>query len=383
MSTTTMTLEMTGARVHALLAPIPGESPVGGDARYDGTYDAIREARREDDAKLPAGIWQRDLKSADWVLVDKLCSDALQHRTKDLQIAGWLVEAWLRVHGFAGARDGMTLLIGLCERYWADAYPRIDEEGDADYRAAPFDWINEKLSAVLHTVPVTAPSNDEMPSFAWADWKHALWVEQLRAKAGKNAAEHAAASGATYEQFQASLAATPSSVLRDRIYELRGALEQTQALQRLLDERLGRDAPSLVRFRDALTTVSEWMLANLQSRQDSEEVIATMPEPAPLEVDTAADDTPPAHVAPAAVSITDPVLPPAALALRGREDAYRNLLQIADYLMKVEPHSPVPYLIRRAVSWGNMTLADLLLEFNRDDLDLQALRMLLGISERN
>ena len=35
-----------------------------------------------------------------------------------------------------------------------------------------------------------------------------------------------------------------------------------------------------------------------------------------------------------------------------REEAYRQLLLIAEYLARTEPHSPVPYLIRRGVEWG-------------------------------
>ena len=43
-----------------------------------------------------------------------------------------------------------------------------------------------------------------------------------------------------------------------------------------------------------------------------------------------------------------------------REEAYRQLLLIAEYLARTEPHSPVPYLIRRGVEWGNKPLSELL-----------------------
>lgn len=45
--------------------------------------------------------------------------------------------------------------------------------------------------------------------------------------------------------------------------------------------------------------------------------------------------------------------------LGDREHAYRVLAEISDYLMQVEPHSPVPYLIRRAVAWGQLNAAEL------------------------
>ncbi len=52
----------------------------------------------------------------------------------------------------------------------------------------------------------------------------------------------------------------------------------------------------------------------------------------------------------------------------------------AGYLLRIEPHSPTPYLVRRAVTWGDMTLAELFEEFVREGYDLQALCNLLGIA---
>jgi type VI secretion system protein ImpA len=59
--------------------------------------------------------------------------------------------------------------------------------------------------------------------------------------------------------------------------------------------------------------------------------------------------------------------------LRGRDDAYRSLAQIADYLAQLEPHSPVPPLIRRAIEWGNMSFVDLMAELTSNNGELQRL----------
>ncbi len=67
---------------------------------------------------------------------------------------------------------------------------------------------------------------------------------------------------------------------------------------------------------------------------------------------------------------------------RSREEAYRTLEALADYLGKVEPHSPTPYLIRRAVTWGRMELPELMAEIVREEGDLNRLISLLGL-QRN
>src|SRR4051812_19269746 len=126
-----------------LLAPIAGDNPAGVDMRYDPLFDKIKEARREDD-DVPQGEWQSARKVADWPVVIKLAKDALSSRTKDLQLAAWLTEAQLRREGFAGLRDGLDLLAGLVEQYWDHVYPEIDD-GDAEMRAAPLEWVSVKL----------------------------------------------------------------------------------------------------------------------------------------------------------------------------------------------------------------------------------------------
>jgi type VI secretion system protein ImpA len=54
--------------------------------------------------------------------------------------------------------------------------------------------------------------------------------------------------------------------------------------------------------------------------------------------------------------------PGLASVVRTREDAFRALLQVADYFKRTEPHSPVAYSLEQAVRWGRMALPELLTE---------------------
>src|SRR5262245_14894670 len=110
--------------VEALLVPIAGEQPSGESLRYAGVYDAIQEARRSDD-ELAQGEWVREAKVADWHTVIQLSTEALASKSKDLQIAVWLLEALVKRHGFAGLRDGLCLLWALQERFWDGLYPEV------------------------------------------------------------------------------------------------------------------------------------------------------------------------------------------------------------------------------------------------------------------
>ena len=136
--------------LEAILTPIPGDNPAGESLRYAGVYDAIGEARRADD-DLPMGEWARgEVKTADWSTVIELAIEALAARSKDLPIAVWLTEALVKQHGFAGLHDGLRLLAELQERFWDALYPEA-EDGDLEFRAAPLEWLNEKLPAAINS----------------------------------------------------------------------------------------------------------------------------------------------------------------------------------------------------------------------------------------
>src|SRR6185437_9090028 len=64
-----------------------------------------------------------------------------------------------------------------------------------------------------------------------------------------------------------------------------------------------------------------------------------------------------------------------------RNHAYRLLDEIAQYLAKAEPHSPTPYLLRRAVAWGGMPLPELMREVVSQEGDLNRYFAMLGVHE--
>ena len=133
-----------------LLNPIDGPNPSGADLRYEEIYGKIKEARREE-AVPPPGMTESDRKVADNPLVIKLSTEALTKKTKDLWLAAWLTEAWVKQNGFGGLRDGLTLCHGLVEKFWDTLYPAI-EDGDAEMRAAPLEFLGTRLEIPVKSV---------------------------------------------------------------------------------------------------------------------------------------------------------------------------------------------------------------------------------------
>jgi type VI secretion system protein ImpA len=66
-------------------------------------------------------------------------------------------------------------------------------------------------------------------------------------------------------------------------------------------------------------------------------------------------------------------------AIKARQDAFRRLGEVADYFRRNEPHSPVSYLVQRAIKWGQMPLEMWLEDVIKDGLVLGSLRETLGL----
>jgi type VI secretion system protein ImpA len=62
-----------------------------------------------------------------------------------------------------------------------------------------------------------------------------------------------------------------------------------------------------------------------------------------------------------------------------REQAFKQLLIIAEFFRKTEPHSPVSYVLEKSVKWGNMPLQELMKELIPDSSSLQHYGMLTGV----
>jgi type VI secretion system protein ImpA len=64
-----------------------------------------------------------------------------------------------------------------------------------------------------------------------------------------------------------------------------------------------------------------------------------------------------------------------------REEAYRLIGQVADALARIEPHSPIPDLLHRAIELGRMPFRRLIKELIRDGTNLSQVYREFGIKE--
>jgi type VI secretion system protein ImpA len=244
--------------VGALLAPIPGANPAGENLRYTPAYDDIKEARRADDP-YDRGAWQRELKTADWEKVIALAVEALSGKTKDLQIAAWLTEGLTLTAGFDGLATGLKIITGLLRDLWDHVYPEV-EEGDLEFRAGPIEFLNEKLPFCIKQIPVT--DGKTTPGYSWLTWQESRRVgydKDLLDQWGnvdegkKTARDELMAEGKiTAEAFDAGVAKSSRSFYESLAESVAAARQEFEALDGLLDEKFGREAPRVAELKKAL-----------------------------------------------------------------------------------------------------------------------------------
>lgn len=351
-------------RVGQLLEPISVESPCGPSLTYDAVFAAMREMRREEDTTLPTGVWStNEVKRADWAGLERQATQVLRERSKDLMVAAWLGEAWLHREGMAGVVNALALLGGLCERYPDEVHPLV-ENGDVDWRAAPLEWVATRYKEVLLSRLQLLPQTPgDVERFSLQDWQQ-MKLRQVQVNDSKPAKVAAEAAHALQKKISEQVRLTPLSWWQQGLLAVQNGQAQLLLLDGWCDRHLGDSAPAFAQLRTVLQTL-ETLLKEFVALHPPQDVPVETPEPQP--------ESPATMDAP----VTETRLP--STEPRTRDEAYRQLLVIADYLARTEPHSPVPYLIRRGVEWGNKPLRELLGELISSDAEARRLWTLMGV----
>ena len=286
--------------IEPLLAPIPGANPSGVPLAYAPEYDQIREARRCDD-DLNQGAWARERKVADWDFVVDLASSCLATRTKDLQIASWLTEALAKLHGFAGLRDGLTVLGAIQARFWDTYYPEIDD-GDVESRFGPFLFLNDRIKGLpflIRTTPITQGIDDQ--NYHALLHQQSREVDNLMLQDESRAKKLIASGRIEGKTFDDAVAQTPKAFYARSVADLKAARAALAAFESSTDRLFGRDAPSLIEVTKAIDEVARLLDPILAAKRQAE------PDPEPeSETETGAETEPPP---PPAEGVSAPVGP--------------------------------------------------------------------------
>jgi type VI secretion system protein ImpA len=357
--------------LEALLAPISDDMPAGKDCRQNSPanslYQQVKTARnsaREIERKNSAGA---DLGSPDddWRKVFDLAPKILAQESKDLEVACWYLESLLRRRGFCGLRDGLMLLEGLIERFWEDLYPTPDEDG-LETKVAPITGLNGTgqegvLISAIRTSLITQ-GNSRGP-FAFWECQKALSCQRIQDE--DNREKEFKKLGFEFEDIEKAINESSAEFMTDLRDDLTECIDLYRQISRRLDEYCGTyDAPptSLV-----ISLLEECLSVVQHLGQHKFPAVEIPIADDPIATDAGAAST----AAPAPRGAGGPP--------ETREQAFKQMLEIAEFFREREPHSPISYVLEKAVKWGNMPLFELMRELISDDKTLEEYGKLTGV----
>jgi len=374
-----------------LVAPISQDHPPGFDLRIEpsGTmlYRTIRSARsaaRSAERRISTMEEEKDALRPNWKPVLDLAIQILSEESKDLEIVCYLIEALVRMHGFAGLHEGFRLCRLLVERYWDDLYPRPDVDGVAT-RIAPLMGLNGEGAEGTLIIPllnIPLASSASIGNFACSHHDQAIALERIADP--KTRARRVDQGAVSLKTFLEAVSDTPNAFYVALDQHIRGSLEEFQHLTDLLDRLCGDHAPHSSNIKNALLHCHEVVstvagdrikLATTPieglhglSRSSNGSVLATFESPSINAVDELDDS-----------ELACPPLGGLAQGIPSRDHALLMLETIAEFFRQTEPHSPIPYTLEQTVRWGRMSLPELLAELIPDSNARQHYFRMVGI----
>jgi type VI secretion system protein ImpA len=335
--------------VDDLLAPIAGDRPAGSSSTYLELRSQLDDLRREvnpDDFDKDDPARPDKPQYADWRKIEELTRKALAKDAKDLRLAGYLVEALVHQYQFAGLLDGLRLFRGMLEKCWDHCYPGI-EDGDVEVRAGVFNSLDD-----LNTKGRTPFPNflRMLPIIGGGGLKHSFQDWQKSQEKG---------GGELAESFAKALKAVKPAEGTKTIQTVEECQQELTLLLKAAESRFGAVGPAMSNFRRAL--------------EDCGRVARLMTAPSDGVSATHATDGQPGEAGTADGQS-------GRAAAGSRADAYRQLAAAAALLQRLEPHSPIPYLVQRAVELGALPFPLLMKALIRDANVLAELTREFGLT---
>lgn len=361
--------------IEELLAPVSEENAAGIDLRNDESPDSLyytlkdarNSARAIERNSFPGDDNEENAEKEHWKVILSKAPKALK-QSKDLEIAAWLTEALIRQDGFAGLKEGFTLINGLIQNFWEGLYPLPDEDG-VSTRVAVLVGLNGinntigTLVAPINTAALTANGD-------YSSWSYTQAQELDKTKDAAAKKKKMASGAVPVSSIMAAVKPSQSDFYVDLDANLDATINEFSAFTDKLDELCGDDAPPSSNIRKSL-----------ESAKKTLNVIAKNilhPE-VEIEIEASEDDSDNLSEEPAAAANSSNAEFKPTGNIKGRLEAFKTLQAVAEFFKRTEPHSPIGFTIERVVRWGDMSLPQLLQELVPDPQAKDYYEKLVGI----
>ncbi len=344
--------------IASLLSPFDGTSRGGVDLRDDddpnNLYRQIRDARNEarDEERQSDINGESSASSVSlWRDVWENGQEYLRTCAKDLEIVAYMIEASIRLDGFAGLAQSLSLTRELLDNFWGELLPTPDEDG-VETTLRPLSRLNgEVITYPLMRVPIT----DDTAVGQMVVWQYSQ-AKQLEALSPDERENRVSSGAVTLEVFNRAVAETDDRYFRRLAADIRNAVSAVSALQETLEVKVGdAEAPNLSKFVKSLEdadSILRQVAGNRLTEVSEESSADEVSGGEGVAVQGSAGGTATGGGGKAGIG--------------SRNDAFNVLETVAVWFETHEPQSILPSEIRKAIRRGKMTPQELYLDLISD-----------------
>ncbi|HEY0463613.1 MAG TPA: type VI secretion system protein TssA [Polyangiaceae bacterium] len=322
---------MASIDIEKLLEPISSEEPCGPNLEYDAAFLALeRNSQGKPEQRMGDSIRAAEPPDFDVVARD---AAALLSRSKDLRVAVQFARAQTHLRGFQGLRDGVGLVHGLLDRYFATVHPQLDpdEGNDPTMRiTAVAGLCASELLAALRTTPLIVSR-----SFG------PVTLRDFAVAAG-NATPNPDAPKLDLAAIEAAFTDSDLVAHEAAAATLKAAVAHVAGIEQVFERETAGQGPELGAIVDLLRQASHAVVSRLERRVGANAESA----------EAAAEEAAPGSPARSAQAFSGDI--------RSRADVVRALDKICEYYAEFEPSSPIPLLLERGKRLVSKSFLDII-----------------------
>ncbi len=299
-----------------------------------------------------------------WERIAQLSINILCQHSKDTRVLQFLTEAAPRLDGLAGLRDAMKLSRLMLDQYKLTLYPSPESEDEADTCVRMLAKMED--SANIHSAIEHSPFFPDSPNLHWFSHTNALSFEKRSEEERNQLIQEGVV---CLDDFNKEIQRADFESLKASEALIADTVAEAQQLDQYMTNLSDRKNPvGITQIIERLKKIQTWYKSLIEDRVDA--------QPSESEMSSAEQgDVPTGAVG---AKTTGSVV---VGSIATREQAFANLLQVATFFRKTEPHSPVSYALEQAVRWGKMPLPELLRDLVNDSSVLGDMFKRMGIQE--
>ncbi|MCW8332966.1 type VI secretion system protein TssA [Vibrio paucivorans] len=396
----------------SLLTPISESEPCGVYLKLDrSAYRGIRNAYNASQSSFRQLVETPDASSdqaivdsneANWQSLREITEDALKTKTKDLEILGWYITSQLFTsQPYENLSCSISLIKSYADTWWDDLNPKMPTEKlkSSDEAGQQKEQAEFKIKPLLQLVGESNESTSlYIPLQMLGLVDDITFADYLRAeRQGEIASLKEKALGLFSSDTQHTLMALSDSYVN---------LVEAEAT---ISTKCNEIGVSAISFRFIKQNIADlinaiqflvgdkfaiWPLdSNYQPKGDEPEaeqpVESVQPQGSAPTAETSSASQPqststaagsPAPAVTSSVNAVTTNTPIAIGPIASREQAFHEIRKVAEFFKKNEPHSPIAFLLERAIRWGQLSLPELLQEMvGNDSSALNHINLLTGM----